>query len=98
MSDLAVDTTALRTAAAELRRAAEFAAEAKDRGGRLRDLGPGAAGEAARAVEDFLREWSYGLGIVGEDALTLANALDGAAAAFEAVEAGLTGELTGELP
>lgn len=90
MTDLRVDTASLRDAAAQLRAAREFAETARERGGRLRGLAPSAGGAAARAAEDFLREWSYGLGLLGDDAETLATVLDSAAAAFEAVESQLT--------
>jgi hypothetical protein len=90
VSDLSVDTDALRAAVTGLREAASFAATARDRGGRLQDLAGGAGGGSAQAVGDFLHKWSYGLGIIGDDAETLAKALEQAAAAFEAVEEQLT--------
>lgn len=93
MSDLRVDTTALRHASTRLRQAAEFAGTARDRGSWLRELAPSVGGDAARATDRFLREWSYGLDILGKDAEGLATALDGAATAYEAVETGLGGGL-----
>ena len=54
--------------------------------------------EAARAVDHFLGCWSYGVGLVGHRAVVLAGLLEGAASAFEVVEARLVVEAGGVAP
>lgn len=91
MADLVVDTSAQRVAAAGLRAVGRSASDLHARGDRLAMLAPGVgAPEPARAVGEFLGAWSYGMGVIGHQVAELAGMLEGAAVAFEAVEAHLT--------
>lgn len=98
MSDLLVDTTAQRSAAAHLRAAARVAEEAAEKSGRLgwyvSAAGPG---RAARALADFLGEWTYGMGLIGHQVEVLASYLETAALAYETAEAQLTAAAGGRV-
>lgn len=90
MTELSVSTPALRTTAARLRDAVSVADEVSGSAGRLRRLGEGVGdGAAADAVDGFLSAWSYGLGLVADDARTLADLLAGAATAYDRLESSL---------
>jgi hypothetical protein len=92
VADLVVDTSAQRVAAAGLRAVGRTASDLHARGDRLAMLAPGVGTpEAARSVDEFLGAWSYGMGVIGHQVTELAGMLEGAAAAFETVEAQLTG-------
>ena len=85
-----MDTAALRGLALELRAVGNGAAEMGARGGSLAPLAAG-VGEhgAAAACSGFLEAWTCGLRVLAHDVTELAGTAEGAAGAFEAIEAAL---------
>ena len=89
-----VDPTLLEDTAANLRDAVEVARDVADHRSRLTALSArcGSATFGA-AVESFVDEWGYGMGLVAEDAETLASMLESGAAAYRKVEGSIAAEL-----
>jgi hypothetical protein len=88
MSDLVVDTTRLRAAAARLRLVARVVYDTGARGERLAVLVP-AAGHprAVEALDHFLFSWTYGMALVAHEVLVSATALDNVAHVLDAKDA-----------
>lgn len=99
MADLVVDTVALRRAATDLRSVVGGIGQMHSKVGSW-CLSAEAAGkdEARRSVHDLAARWTFGLGILRDEAASLAFLLSRAAATYEAVEASLTGGSPGHLP
>jgi hypothetical protein len=90
MTDLTVHTGILRTTARDLTDAVEVAHEVHSRGDSLRALGENAGHPTANgAIDHFLSRWSYGMGLIGDDASNLAQMLGTAADAYEQLEQAL---------
>src|SRR5947208_1685906 len=91
MSDLVVDTTRLRAAAAGLRLIGQVAGDTGARGERLAVLVP-AAGHprAVEALDRFLFSWTYGMALVAHEVVVSATALDNVATVLDATDAALT--------
>lgn len=91
VADLVVDTRALRSAAGDLQAVASAAGGMRSRVGSWRGWASAVGdGRARSAVEEFADRWSYGLGVLGDEAVSLAHLLELAAVTFEAVEESLT--------
>jgi hypothetical protein len=84
------DPGALAAAARALQDAAEVAREVH-KGSRSLSDAAAATGSAhlSDALGDFRHTWSYGLGLVVDDACTLARMLGQAASAYEQTEGGI---------
>lgn len=88
--DLAVDTATLRTTARRLREAVSVADEVHGHAMALKRLGDGVGDhEGQAAVDRFLTTWAYGMGLVHDDATTLADLLGRTADAYEQLERGI---------
>ncbi len=90
MSAFEVSTALLRRTAAQLRTAVDVARHVHDGGRQSRALAAAAGDDAAEeAVDRFLDRWSYGMGLVAEDAGKLVEMLGQAADAYDAVDRGI---------
>jgi hypothetical protein len=94
MTRIKVDPGALQTASEHLRRAVAVAHDIRHERGLLLKLVEDAGSlHFSDAVEDFLEQWSWGLGFMESDGKALADMLGGCAEAYVEVEASVTASL-----
>ena len=85
--DLTVDVTMLSDTATNLRQAVGVAAEVAERKGELTSLVSDAGSATlAGAAREFVEQWGYGMGLIVDDAETLATMLGTAAEVFASTE------------